>query len=160
MILALGFGAVPGDRSVAGTASLRAGEDVFPLMEIVPEAQGATAFPPPSVDWDGLRGLPALPLPPIEEDRDAGGVSEPTRKGTVQLVLVPRHNQVAQHRRTGVWPLEATRADWHRFPLWSTMPTTVREDRQGKPPPSRAERANARSALLSQTPLAAAAPRP
>jgi len=60
-----------GGRSVLGTASFRAGEDVFPLAEIVPWVQGTATFPPPAIDRDGLCGLPAFPLPAIEEDRDA-----------------------------------------------------------------------------------------
>ena len=72
---------------------MRAGKYVFALAEVVPWVRGAAAFPPPAVDRDGLRGLPALPLPPIEEDRDDGAVSEPPLKAPVQLGLVPRHNQ-------------------------------------------------------------------
>ena len=84
-----------------GTASFRAGEDVFPLAEIVPWVQGTATFPPPAIDRDGLCGLPAFPLPAIEEDRDAGAALEPTLKGTVQLRLVPRHNQQARVHRAG-----------------------------------------------------------
>lgn len=94
---------------------MRAGEDVFPLAEIVPWVQDAAAFSSPSLDRDGLHGLPALPLPPIQEHGDDGAVSEPPLQALVQFVLVPRHNQQVQDRRTG-WALEGVRADWHGSP--------------------------------------------
>jgi hypothetical protein len=62
---------------------LRAGEDVLPLAEIVTEVQGGAAFLPAALDRDGLDGLPTLPLPSVEEDRDGGVVSEPPLEGTV-----------------------------------------------------------------------------
>jgi hypothetical protein len=95
---------------------LRASEDVFALTEIVPGVQGAAAFPPPSVDQNGLRRLPALLLPPIEEDGDDGAVREPMLKGTVQLGLVPRHDQQIQDRRFGRCNRRAFGLDWHCFP--------------------------------------------
>jgi len=71
---------------------VRAGEDVLPLAEIVRWVQGAPAFPLPTVDRDGLHSLPAVFLPAIEDEHDAGAVSDPTLKATVQLELVPRQN--------------------------------------------------------------------
>jgi hypothetical protein len=82
-----------GGRSLVGTARARAGEDVFPLAEVVHWVQGTAAFPPPALDRDGLHIPPPAFLPAIEDDRDAGAVSDPTPKATVQLELVPRHNQ-------------------------------------------------------------------
>jgi hypothetical protein len=72
---------------------VRAGEDVFPLTEIVHAVQGTAAFPLAALDRDGLHSPPPAFLPAIEEDRDAGAVSQPPLKATVQLELVPRHNQ-------------------------------------------------------------------
>lgn len=144
---------MPGNGSVVRTARVRAGEDVFPLAEIVPWVQDPAAFPPSSVNRDRLRGLPTLPLPPIEEHGDDGAVSEPPLKALVQLVLVPRHNQQVQDRRPA-WTVEAIRADWHGSPR---VPHTY----HGKGRPSRqansrvvsqlprAEKAKTRSVLLS-----------
>ena len=88
-----GDGAVPGRRSVVGTARVRAGENVFPLAEIVHGVQGTAAVPLPALDRDGLHSPPPAVLPAIEEERDTGAVADPPLKATVQLELVARHNQ-------------------------------------------------------------------
>lgn len=101
------------DRSVVRTTSVRASEDVAPLGEIVPWVQGAAACSQPSLDRNGPHGLPALPLPPIKDDRDSRVMPDRPLKGTVQLRLAPRHNQQVQRRRTGWCALEAIRANGH-----------------------------------------------
>jgi hypothetical protein len=57
---------------------VRAGEDVFPLLEIVPRVQSAAAFSPSPFGQNRSRGLPTLTFPSIEEHGDDGAVSEPS----------------------------------------------------------------------------------
>jgi hypothetical protein len=95
-------------------ARVRTREDVFSLAQIVRWVEHDTAFCAPSVKRDSLRGLPSLPFPPVKENGDDLALSEPPLKAPVQLVLIPRHDQKVQDRRTG-WIIGAFRADRHFF---------------------------------------------
>lgn len=66
-----------------GTPSLRSGEDVFPLLEIVARGLCAAAFCPSPVDRNKPGGLPTLALPSIEKHGDVGAASEPPLKAPV-----------------------------------------------------------------------------
>jgi hypothetical protein len=73
-------GTVLGDRSKVGTPSLRTGEDVFPLLEIVSRVPRAAAFFPSLIDRNRLGRLPTLTLPSIEKHGDDGAAFEPPLK--------------------------------------------------------------------------------
>ncbi len=84
---------VRGERSVLGPAGGGADKDVGPPPKILLRPWRAPPFPLPAIDRDGLRVLPSIHTPLVEEDEELRAIPELVQQELEQLRLVPRNDQ-------------------------------------------------------------------
>jgi hypothetical protein len=94
---------------------VRADQHVFPQVKILLDVVNAAPLNPSQVGFHRPDCAPPLLTPPVEKDVHPLAAPECLLQGTVQVQMVPRHDQQALRRSSRRRCLRPTPGDRHLF---------------------------------------------